>query len=316
MEHYDEAQLAAALTLDDAMQGLRRAFLEHAEGRVRVQSRVPTDYEGFRLNTMAAILPGLGRCGAKVYTAHRGRFAFLVLLFAMDDGRLLATFDAGGLTKLRTAAVTLLAAERLARPDSETLVVFGTGTQAEGHLEAFVARYPIRRVSVVGRAGAPAFAARAAARLRLPVTVSSAEEALPRADIVVTATRSAVPLFEGRLVPPGCFVAAVGSARPDAAEIDATLLARSDRIVVESVEHAHHEAGDLLVAQRHGVDVWPRLVELGALLAQHAPGRERDDEITLFESLGFAIEDVAIASVAYDKLATARRGPPPTSRTT
>src|SRR5215210_3095427 len=116
MQHFDEAMLAEAVTLDEAVTGLRRAFLEHADGRTRVQPRVPTELDGFRLNTMAALLPGLGRCGAKVYTAFRSRFAFLVLLFSTEDGRLLATFDAGGLTRLRTAAVTVLAAERLARP--------------------------------------------------------------------------------------------------------------------------------------------------------------------------------------------------------
>jgi ornithine cyclodeaminase len=120
--------------------------------------------------------------------------------------------------------------------------------------------------------------------------------------VIVTATRSAVPLFDGTLVAPGCTIIAVGSARANAAEIDAVTVSGCARIVVEATDIARHEAGDLLLAGAAGVDAWPKVGELGNLLADRIGGRESDDEINLFESLGFALEDVAIAAIAYQRL--------------
>jgi ornithine cyclodeaminase len=121
----------------------------------------------------------------------------------------------------------------------------------------------------------------------------------------VTATRSPTPLFDGRLLRAGCTLIAVGSARPEAAEIDAATVARCSRIVVESREAAGHEAGDLLLARRNGVEYTGKLVELAELAAGRERGRQASDEINLYESLGSALEDVAIAAFAYRKLRNA-----------
>jgi ornithine cyclodeaminase len=301
LRHYTEDELEGVLPLHEAIEAMRAAFTEFAEGRAQVQLRTPTDAPGgFRLNTMAATLPSAGVAGAKVYTAYQSRFSFVVLLFSMEDGRVLASFDAGALTRLRTAAVSALAAQYLARPESETLVVFGTGVQAEGHATAFAQRFPIRRIRIVGRDGAAGFARRIAALTGLECASLDRDSALEGADIVVTATRAAQPLFDGRSLPPGCTVIAVGSSRPNAAEIDRHLLERARCIVVESEEAARHEAGDLLLAD--GTDAWNKLVTLGDLCAGRATGRANGDEILLFESLGLALEDVAIAERAWRRL--------------
>jgi len=302
MRHFSEAELEGVVTLAECVECLRTAFIAHAAGETRVQARVPTDCGALRINTMAAILPSTGFCGAKVYTATRGRFAFVILLFSSEDGRLLASFDAGALTTLRTAAVSVLAASRLARPESRVLAVFGTGTQAAGHAVALAQSFPVREILVVGRAGASEFARTTSSRTGIPARPAGAEEAARRADILVTATRSPSPLFDGRVLAAGATVIAVGSARPDAAEVDAATIERCAWIVVESTAQARHEAGDLLLAEAGGTSPWGKVHELGDVLAGRVPGRQAPEEINLFESLGFALEDVAIAGLAWSRL--------------
>lgn len=306
MRHFTESELAGALSLlplDDVVECMRGAFREQAEGRIALQARVPTDAQGVRLNTMAALIPGIGFGGAKVYTAVGTRFSFLVALFSLPDGKLVATFDAGGLTGLRTAAVSALAASHLARPDSRRLTVFGTGTQAASHVQALTRRYPIEQIRVVGRAHAQAFAERMQATTGRPAAVMTAEQALDGADLIVTATRSATPLFDGTRIDDGTTLIAVGSARPNAAEIDAATVERSSLIVVETFEGMRHEAGDLLLAEQAGIDPWGRTAELGALVTGRRAGRQSPDEINLYESLGNPLEDVAIAAMIYRRLA-------------
>jgi len=308
VRHFGEAEIEGAVGLADGVECLRTAFLAHAEGATRVQARVPTELGDLRINTMAAIIPSMGCCGAKVYTATRGRFAFVTLLFSIDDGSLLASFDAGALTTIRTAAASVLAASRLARPDSEVLAIFGTGRQAAGHAMALAQSFPLRKILVVGRGSAPEFAREVSLRTALPVGLENGDDAARQADIVVTATRSRSPLFDGRVLREGVTVIAVGSARPDAAEVDASLVARCARIVVESAEQARHEAGDLLLAEASGASAWGKVRELGDVLAGRVPGRESPGEVNLFESLGFALEDVAIAALAWSRLKD-RHGP-------
>lgn len=306
MRHYGEADLKDLVPLEQAMDALERAFLEHRKGAALVQPRVSTDLGSLRVSTMAAIIPHLAVCGAKVYTAlggpHGTRLNFVVLLFSTLDGRALASFDAGELTRLRTAAVSALAAQRLARADSSTLVVFGTGTQAAGHAQALAAILPIREILVVGRGGAAAFAAEVESGTGVRTAVSDARTAVPKADVIVTATRSLTPLFEGSAIAEGCCVIGVGACRPDAAELDAATLRRASVLVTDGLEQAEHEAGNLLAAASAGVPVWERLIDLGAILSGAAPGRRTRSEITVFESLGFALEDIAVAALAYTKL--------------
>lgn len=302
MRHYSAAELHDVVDLDAAVEAMRAAFAALARGKAHVQPRMSLDSAGVRLNTMAAMIPALGYCGAKVYTATGTGFSFVVLLFSMRTGERLATFDAGPLTALRTAAVSCLAAEILARSDSRRLAVFGTGTQARAHVRAIAARYALEAIDVVGRAGAAAFVRRMGEETGIATRAVTVDEALDRADIVVTATRAREPLFDGARLRPGTTILAIGSARPDAAEIDVRTIERCARIGVESMDVALHEAGDLLLAERTGTAVRPKLVELGALVADTAGGRASRDEINVFESVGSALEDVAIAATAYERL--------------
>lgn len=281
---------------------LEAAFAALARAEAGVQMRFTTTAGAVQLSTMAAILPRAGYCASKVYTRIGNQYSFVILLFSAEDGRLLATFDAGELTKLRTAAVSCLAARYMARPDARTLVVFGSGRQAEAHLTALPTMFAFESIQVVSRGDARAFVERIGADIGRPITQAAAEDALPIADIIVTATRSAVPLFRGDLLKEGCFISAVGSAVPQNAELGADTIRRCDRIAVEAIDHAQHEAGDLVQAAAAGALSWESVMTLGDVAIGKARGRASDREITLFKSVGCALEDVAVAGVAYQKL--------------
>lgn len=284
--HFTDADVARALEGADIGAALRSAFVDLAEGRAAQQPRVRIDAGGVKLSTLGAVLPGQGVAGAKVYTTIGGQFRFIVTLFSTESGELLATFDAGELTRRRTAAVSVLAASACTPKDVASIVVFGTGVQGRAHADAFAAEYPHAKVRVVGRH-------------------DDDRGLVERAQIVVTATRSTVPLFAGRRVRPGAFVAAVGSSRPDARELDDALLARARAVVVEWREQTVREAGDLVML---ATDVREklRIVDLGDVLAGKARARGSDDEVVVFKSVGVGLEDVAVAGLAHRRLT--RRG--------
>ena len=302
MRHYSDQELKGLITVPEAVRALEAAFAAHARGETAVLPR-HTIGAGVEISTMSAILPAMGYCAAKVYTRIAGQFSFVVLLFSAEDGRILATFDAGELTKLRTAAVSGIAARYMARQDARRLAIFGSGRQARAHLDVLPAMLRIDGIDVVSRGDARTFCERASGEIGVPVTQATAEEALARADIVITATRSVTPLFGAELLREGTFIAAIGSAVPHAAEISPDVIKRCDRIAVEALDHAQHEAGDLIQAAQAGAFSWERTVTLGDIIVGAAAGRTSDSEITLFKSVGSALEDVAVAALAYEKLA-------------
>ena len=226
--------------------------------------------------------------------SHQGA----VLLFETERGRLLAIMDASSITAIRTAAVSGVATRLLARPDASTLALLGSGVQAETHLEAMALVRPLRRVRVWSRDAAHAARLATTARARHPfeVTVAAtAREAVQDADIVCTVTSSRTPVLEGEWLPAGAHVNAVGASLASARELDTAAVVRS-RVYVDRRESAAQEAGDLLIPRAEGAigDDHVR-GEIGDLIAGREPGRRSPDELTLFKSLGLAVEDVAAA---------------------
>ena len=297
MQHLRDADVESLLSLDLAIDVLAAAFRLHANGGAAIQPRARTDAGGVKLSTLGAVLPALGVAGAKVYTTVEGRFTFVVVLFASDDGRLLATLDGGALTRLRTAATSVLAARALGRDRPRVLAVFGTGAQARAHVAAFARSFALVDVRVVGRASAAAFADEIAKAEGVRAKAMTMEAALEGADLVVTATRSSTPILAGRLLMPGAFIAAVGSSRADARELDDAAIARCGAIVVEWKEQARREAGDLVLAG-DAVD-WDHVFDLGDVLTGRAEGRRSAADIVLFKSVGVGLQDVALAAAAY-----------------
>ena len=231
---------------------------------------------------------------ATAYDSHIG----VVLYFDDTHGRLLAIIDASSVTAIRTAAVSGVATRLLALPHASDLAILGAGVQAMSHLEAMLAVRPITRVRLWSRGAArcAAFAAQAARRFGVAVEVcESAEQAVRGAQIVCTVTAAHEPVLRGAWLAPGVHVNAAGAAVPTARELDTQAVVQS-RLFVDRTESTLREAGDFLIPRAEGAigDVHI-LGELGALVAGTVRGRVRDDDRTLFKSLGLAVEDVAAA---------------------
>lgn len=228
------------------------------------------------------------------YDSHQGA----VLLFETERGRLLAVMDASSITAIRTAAVSGVATRALAVSDASTLALLGSGVQAATHLDAVALVRPLRRVRVWSRD--PAHVARfvEAARARHPFDILAAatpREAVSDADVVCTVTASREPVLEGAWLRPGTHVNAVGASLRAARELDSAAVARA-RVFVDRRESAASEAGDLLIPRAEGVIGDDHVQgELGEVLLGRVDGRRTPDEITVFKSLGLAVEDVASA---------------------
>jgi ornithine cyclodeaminase len=302
MLHITDAMIDAALAPQQVQEALHQAFRSLGEGRAAMQERIRTEVGGTKISTMAAVLPEQGVAGAKVYTTLNGNFNFVILLFSTADGRPLASLDAQALTRLRTAACSVIASRYLARPDASRLALFGAGVQGRAHAVQMAQAYALREIRVCDPHVSAAAASGLQAQCGVPVRLCDAREALEEADIVVTASRATQPLFSGHALPEGCFVAAIGSSLPHTRELDDTALARSAVVAVEWERQALREAGDLVQAAP-GVDISNKLVELADLVTGRRPGRRADSEITIYKSVGVAVEDVALAGLAWQCIA-------------
>jgi len=298
LQHITDSMVDSLLSPADAQQVLRDAFLRFGDGSAAMQERIRTEAGGVKLSTLGAVIPGQGVAGAKVYTTIKGRFSFVILLFSTEDGRPLASFDAGAITRLRTAACSVVAARHLARPESRHLALFGAGTQGQAHAAQMSAAFDLESIRVCTPRAVDGLADAIARQCRVPVRVCSADEALDGADIVVTASRATSPLFPGEYLPAGCFVAAIGSSLPHTRELDDVALSRAALVAVEWRPQSLREAGELVLA---GEGVLPdeKIVELAELVSGRVPGRRHRDDITIYKSVGVGLEDVALAGLAW-----------------
>ena len=288
---------------------MRQALADLARGQIQQPLRTvvrPRDAAGF-MGLMPAyspdgyglkaicITPGNPAIGKD---AHQGG----VMLFAADTGEPLALVNASAVTEIRTAAVSAVATGLLARPGAAELAIIGTGVQGRAHAHALAATRPLTGIRMAGRdvARARKVAAELAEALGLPVTAAgSVPEAVDGAGIVVTATSSAQAVLRREWLAAGSHVNAVGACLPHAREIDTATMAEA-AVFADSRESVRSESGDYLLAAQEGADN-PVRAELGELLTGTASGRADDDEITVFESLGLAAEDLAAASYLYQK---------------
>jgi alanine dehydrogenase len=232
--------------------------------------------------------------------SHQG----LIVLFEGEHGAPKAIVDAAAVTEIRTAAVSGVATRTLARDDAHDLAILGSGTQAMSHLDAILAVRPVTRIRAWSptRARLEAFAAAASDHAAVQVqAVASAREATDGADIVCTVTAATEPVLLGEWLTAGAHVNAVGSSVASARELDAEAV-RLSRFFVDRRESALTESGDLLSAIRDGaVDDSHIAAELGEVLIGAAEGRRTRDEITVFESLGLAVEDIAAAAFVVER---------------
>jgi ornithine cyclodeaminase/alanine dehydrogenase len=310
--------LERLLTPAAVMGALESAFARYARGEAQVPARlgVPAGDEGLLL-VMPSSLGGAA-LGAKLVTVYGGNrerglptiFATYILLDA-STGRPVALMEGGFLTGIRTGATSALAARYLARPDSRVIACFGAGVQAAFQLRGLASVFRLERVLLVGRTRerAERFARTMAEELGIPVRLAeSPRQAVSQADVVTCATTSPTPVFSGKDLRPGTHVDAVGAFRPDTREVDSETVSRS-RVVVDSFAGAWEEAGDLLIPIKEGAISRSSIdAELADLVTGARPGRRDRDEVTLFKSVGFALEDAATARLAYDEARAAGAG--------
>ena len=298
------------LTYRECADVMREALAGLARGQIQQPLRTvvrPRDAAGF-MGLMPSYSPEAGYgLKALVITpgnpaigkdAHQGG----VLLSDVQTGEPLALINASAITEVRTAAVSAVATDLLARPEAAELAVIGTGVQGRAHAHAIAATRTLTGIRLVARdlAKTRKVAADLEGQLGLPVRAAdSVPEAVAGAGIVVTAPSAPEPVLRREWLAPGAHVNAVGACVPGDRELDTAIMAEA-AVFADSRESVSHEAGDFLLPQGEGV-INPVRAELGELLTGTAPGRSGADEITVFESLGLAAEDLAAASFLYQK---------------
>ena len=286
------------LPMPQAIQLMRKAFGALSSGRAVMPMRSSVETESGDMHVMPVFLEDAALCVKMVltYPSNRPRNLPVVqgtlLCFDPETGTPRALMDCGRLTAIRTAAGGGLAIELLARPDSHVMLLIGAGVQGRMQAEAAMVARDIRQIFVTDmhRATADEFRAAMAERPDAPTVtvVDTADQVVDQAHIVVTATTSRTPTFDGRLLRPGTHVTAIGSYRPDWREVD-THTVQQAYVVVDSRRSAALEAGDLIIPQREPD------AELGEIVNQTAAGRSDEQQITLFKSVGVAVQDAAVA---------------------
>lgn len=296
--YLSEANVEQLLTLPDTLRVVDDAFRAWGEGRAinhpRRRVRVP---QGF-LHVMEAALVDEHVMGLKTYATVAGGTTFVVQLFDSEMGELLALIDADRLGQMRTGAATGVAAQYLAPEDAETVGIIGTGYQAETQLEAICSVRSIEQVRAFSRTAEKraTFARRMSDRLEVHVdAVESAEGAVRDADVVITITTARDPVFAGEWLQSGACVFAAGGNNVLRRELDSTTLERAAHIVVDDLDQAKMECGELIAAAERGKVRWEAVHELRQAVAGQVMGRDSAEEITVFESQGIALEDVAVA---------------------
>ena len=301
------AEVRALLPMNECIGVMEGALRSVTDGSSVLPLRTVMKLDGTP-NAFAAMPAVVGKgsgasLGAKIITVFPGNDATpfdahigVVLLFDAEHGKLLAIADASSITAIRTSAVSGLATRLLAREDARELALLGAGVLSLPHLEAVRCVRDIRRVRVWSRSGERAneLAARARREFGIEVVVSgSAREAVDGADVVCTITAARSPVLEGAWLAPGTHVNAVGASIPTARELDTAAVVRS-RLFADRRESTMAEAGDFLIPRSEGAVTDAHILgELGDLLAGTVKGRVNRDDVTLFKSLGLAVEDVA-----------------------
>ena len=288
----DEPAVQQRLRYQDLIPAIADALAALSAGRVvqPVRAVLPVaPHHGF-----FAVMPAYaGALGAKLVTFYPQNMGIhthhaVIVLFKAETGEPLAMMDGRLITEMRTAAASAVATQRLARADASVLAILGSGVQARSHLAALRLVRSFTEVRVWSPRNAPAFAQRHGVK-----AVATAADAVRGADVVVVATSATTPLLQGRWLSQGAHVNAVGATRPDWRELDDDLVTTA-RVFVDSREAALRESGDVIAARSE-------VTEIGAVVAGVHPGRRTPEEVTLFKSVGVAVEDVVAAALVLQR---------------
>jgi ornithine cyclodeaminase/alanine dehydrogenase-like protein (mu-crystallin family) len=292
--------LTMDLALDAVEEGLRKMALDEVQNVPR--ARCQSDHA--MLHVMAAAAKSLGYLAYKAYVTSRKGAEFHLALYDAKSGTLLALIQADYLGQVRTGAASGVATQYMARPDAAEVGLFGSGKQARTQIEAVCKVRRVRRVQVYSRNddNRRRFADEVSTRLQVEVEpVPRPEMAAQDKDIIITATSSREPVLNGHWIAEGTHLNVIGSNFLGKAEVDAVTVRRCDSIVVDSKDQARLEAGDFAQALEEGSIHWADVHELGQVIVGRFTGRAHAQDVTLFKSLGIAVEDVATAAKVYEK---------------
>ena len=305
-----------SISMREAVEAVKRAFIELSTGHADVPLRIALSqpkHDGVTL-FMPGYLGDSESLAVKVVSVHDRnaerdlpRVNAIVVVIDPATGRAVAAMEGGYLTALRTGAASGAATDLLARQDAEVAAVIGAGAQARAQALSLTAVRPVKRIWIYSRRREQVDEMIAEIRPQLGPSIEllaadSPSKAVREALVVCAATTSSIPVFDGAELRPGAHVNGVGSYKPEMQEVDCATLRRASKIVVDSREAAMAEAGDLIVAIRRG-EIRPSDIyaEIGEVAAALKPGRQNDDEITYFKSVGNAAQDVAVAQAIYQR---------------
>jgi alanine dehydrogenase len=310
-----ESDVRALLPMRELIPAMQAALVAFSTGRVEQPLRTVLEVSESKafFGVMPAYLPDRGALGTKLVTVFgsnldRGLPSHLATIVLLDSttGELRAVMDGRYITEARTAAVSAVSAQLLSRPEASTLAMIGTGVQARSHLEALGLVRELRELRVWSPTPSHRedFAREAGRNHQMKINVAnSAEEAVSGADLVALVSSSRQPVVRSEWIADGAHICAVGACRPDQREMDSSLVRRA-RLFVDSRKGALAEAGDIVIPIGEGViDAMHIAGELGEVAAGTIAGRTTASEVTLFKSLGMAVEDVAAAHLAFERAA-------------
>lgn len=305
--YLNEQQAAELVDMPGAIAAVRDAFTAQAQGEAVNIARTRLAFGKRRLNLMA----GGGRGGERYAIKSYGSSTYHILLYAAEEG-LIAVMEANLLGQIRTGAASAVASEVMARHDAGKVGLIGAGRQARTQILALQAIGRAKEVAVFARnrATREAFCERLAAETGLPMrAAATAKEAVEGADIVVTATNASTPVVMSEWLAPGTHVNAMGANAANRRELDPQIVMRAATVATDDVEQAKVEAAEFIDLAAEGWLDWEQVVPLHRILGAGDFHRERD-AITLFKSLGVGLEDLAIASLVYDRAMASGRFKP------
>jgi ornithine cyclodeaminase len=289
------------MDIGGAIQALERGLLEEAKGNAQNMIKTHVEWDGSTLHAIGAVFPEMGICGTKTWTHTAGGATPLLVLYNSNDGSLVAIIEAFALGQMRTAAASGVATRWLAPEGADEFAMIGTGKQAITQVAAVLAVRPVRRIHVFGRDEQRRDQFVARVRAEFPVEVAgsaSVREAVRNASIITLATRATEPILVADMVRPGTHINSVGAIVPSRAEVSQDVLARTSRVVTDSVPQARKLSREMMEFFGADSSKWNCVTSLAQIVAGRSV-RAASDDLTLFKALGVGISDLALGIELY-----------------
>ncbi|MGX7108864.1 ornithine cyclodeaminase family protein [Facklamia miroungae] len=323
MRVLNEADIQEVMTMKEAIQADKEALKLYSEGETEIPLRTNIDVEEFEGQNL--YMPGLAgsAAGIKIASVYPNNIRkgissvpATMIMLNEETGEVSALMDGTYLTRLRTGAVSGAATDLLACKNASVFALFGTGGQAQHQLEAILTVRPIKEVRVfdIDQERASAFAHQMidlfAEKFEVEIkTVASSKEAISGADVITTVTTSTKPVFDSKDLKPGVHINGVGSYTPDMQELPEEIFAQASKIYLDTKDGVLNESGDLINPLKKGIIQKESITgELGQLVAEKTPGRQTDDEITIFKTTGSAVLDIVVGKAIYEKALELNKG--------